>query len=262
MTRSILKRIGKRMGRRQGWGRLNMGFALLATPTDAAPIKADERDSTPLSWEDTLHDSGMEDLQAFRQLRDNLLLRSQAEGLRTLAVCKAHTGEGSSRVACHLAIAFARDPRVRVALVDGDFHHPGLHDYLRVSQPNGLYDTLHDGAYTVKERMKTTALPNLSVVTSGEPPASRVFPVDPLDIGRILQQLLCQFWIVIIDTAPVLVESTAAAIASQCDGTILVVHAEHTRREVAQDAQARLQQAGANILGAVLNKRQFPIPKF
>lgn len=124
------------------------------------------------------------------------------------------------------------------------------------------YDTLHDGADTVKERMKTTALPNLSVVTTGKPPTSRAFPTDPLDVGRILQRLLCQFSIVIVDTAPVLTDTAAAAIASQCDGTILVVHAEHTRREVAQDAQARLQQAGANILGAVLNQRQFPIPEF
>lgn len=123
-------------------------------------------------------------------------------------------------------------------------------------------DTLHDGADTVKERMKATALPNLAVVTSGEPPASRAFPVDPLDVGRILQRLLSQFSMVIVDTAPVLVDTTAAAVASQCDGAILVVHAEQTRRKAAQEAQARLQQAGANVLGAVLNKRQFPIPEF
>ncbi len=67
---------------------------------------------------------------------------------------------------------------------------------------------------------------------------------------------------VIVDTAPVLVDTTAAAVASQCDGAILVVHAEQTRRKAAQEAQARLQQAGANVLGAVLNKRQFPIPEF
>ncbi len=179
-----------------------------------------------------------------------------------MAVCKAHPGEGSSRVACHLAMAFASDPRVRVALVDGDFYHPGLHEYLQVRRANGLYDTLHDGADTVKERIKITSMPNLAVVTSGEPPTSSAFPVDPLDVGRILQRLLSQFSTVVVDTAPVLVDATAAAVASQCDGAILVVHAEHTRREAAQEAQARLQQAGANVLGAVLNQRQFPIPEF
>ncbi len=257
-----MKSVFKRAGRRQGRRRLNLGFALRVTPTYASQIRDDERDTMSFSWEDTLHDSGMEDLPAFRQLRDNLLLRSQGEGLRTFAVCKAQTGEGSSRVACHLAIAFASDPRVRVALVDGDFHHPGLHDYLRVNQANGLYDTLHDGAESVKERIKTTALPNLVVVTSGELPTGPAFPVDPIHIGHILQRLLSQFSIVIVDTAPVLGDTTAATIASQCDGTLLVVHAEQTRREVAQDTQARLQQAGANLLGVVLNRRQFPIPEF
>jgi capsular exopolysaccharide synthesis family protein len=256
MIQSILKR------RRDRRCRLNQGFALVVDRMEAGLIKeAGERHATPLSWEDTLYDSDREELQAFRQLRDRLLMRSQGAGLRTLAVCKASPGEGSSRVACHLAMAFASDPRVRVALVDSDFHHPGLHGYLQVRQANGLYDTLHDGAETVKERIKTTAWPNLAVVTSGEPPASRAFPVDPLDVGRILQQLLSQFSMVIVDTAPVLVDSTAAAVASQCDGSILVVQAEQTRREAVQETQARLQQAGAHLLGAVLNKRQFPIPE-
>lgn len=248
--------------RRQGGRWLNMGYALRVTPPDAAPTKAEERDTMPLSWEDTLHESGVEDLKVFRELRDQLLLRSQGEELRTLAVCKAHAGEGSSRVACHLAIAFASDPRARVALVDGDFQHPGLHEYLRVSQANGLYETLHDGADTVKERLKATALPNLTVVTSGALPASPALPIDSLDVGRVLQRLLCQFSMVIVDTAPVLAETTVAAMAAQCNGAILVVQAEQTRREVVQEAQARLQQAGANILGVVLNKRQFPIPEF
>ncbi len=235
---------------------------MVVDPVEAGRIKVGERDTAPLSWEDTLRSSDREELQAFRQLRDNLMLRSQGEGVRALAVCKAHPGEGSSRVACHLAMAFASDPRVRVALVDSDFHHPGLHEYLHVRQANGLYDTLHDGADTIKERIKTTGLPNLAVVTSGAPPASSEFPVDPLDVGRILQQLLSQFAVVIVDTGPVLVDTTAAAVASQCDGAILVVHAEQTRREAAQEAHARLQQAGAQVLGAVLNKRQFPIPEF
>ncbi|ETW98433.1 MAG: hypothetical protein ETSY1_18785 [Candidatus Entotheonella factor] len=258
MIQSVLTRIG--------WGRrplINKGFALVVEPVEAGWIKAGERDTAPLTWEDTLRNSGRDDLQAFRQLRDNVLLRSQGDGgLRTLAVCKAHAGEGSSRVACHLAMAFASDPRVRVALVDSDFQHPGLHDYLQVGQANGLYDTLHDGADTVKERIKSTALPNLAVVTSGVPPISHAFPVDPLDLGRILQHLVPQFSMVLVDTAPLLVETTAAAVASQCDGAILVVHAEHTRREAVQEAQARLQQAGANVLGVVLNRRQFPIPEF
>ncbi len=133
MRRSALKR------RRERRCRLNKGFALVVDRMDTGRIKSGEKHVAPLSWEDTLHDSGREDLQAFRQLRDSLLLRSEGGGLRTLAVCKANAGEGSSRVACHLAMAFASDPRVRVALVDSDFHHPELHAYLRVQQANGLY---------------------------------------------------------------------------------------------------------------------------
>ena len=67
---------------------------------------------------------------------------------------------------------------------------------------------------------------------------------------------------VIVDTSAVLADATAAVMAAQCDGTILVTQSEQTRREVAQEAQARLNTAGATILGAVLNQRRYPIPDF
>src|SRR5262245_50914057 len=76
--------------------------------------------------------------EEFRTLRDRLLLSHAGHELKTIAVCKANGGEGSSTVACHLALAFANDPRMRVVLVDSDLHHPGLHAMLRVSQENGL----------------------------------------------------------------------------------------------------------------------------
>jgi Mrp family chromosome partitioning ATPase len=43
-------------------------------------------------------------------------------------------------------------------------------------------------------------------------------------------------------------------------GVVLVIKAEATRWEVGQSAKARLENAGANILGVVLNDRRHHIP--
>ncbi len=41
---------------------------------------------------------------------------------------------------------------------------------------------------------------------------------------------------------------------------ILVVEAERTRKQVAQETKAHLKLANANLGGVVLNKRQFHVP--
>ena len=46
-----------------------------------------------------------------------------------------------------------------------------------------------------------------------------------------------------------------------CDGIVLVVEANSTRRVAAQKVKERLHAANARLLGAVLSDRTFPIPE-
>jgi len=54
--------------------------------------------------------------------------------------------------------------------------------------------------------------------------------------------------------------SEAALLASLCDGMVLVLEANSTRRVTAQKVKERLHAANARLLGAVLSERTFPIP--
>ena len=69
-----------------------------------------------------------------------------------------------------------------------------------------------------------------------------------------------EYSIVIFDGPALQDDKGGTQIARIMDGVILVVEAENTRWEVAQHAKERLLEAGANILGVVLNKRRFYIP--
>ena len=209
-----------------------------------------------------LHDLLFTELDAFRELRDNLWLRRVGDASHAVAICKSHRREGSTRVACHLALAFASDPRVRVALVDSDLHHPGLHGLLQVEPEEGVYETLIEDPDVVKDRIKKTRLPNLSVVTAGTGFGRLLPQFGPSDFRLMLQALKRDFSVIIVDTSPVLDSAVAGAVASQCDSAVLVVRADQTRWEEAQEAQARLEQAGATVLGVVMNQRRFPIPGF
>jgi protein-tyrosine kinase len=55
--------------------------------------------------------------------------------------------------------------------------------------------------------------------------------------------------------------SEAALLASLCDGMVLVVEANSTRRVAAQKVKEKLHSANARLLGAVLSQRAFPIPQ-
>jgi succinoglycan biosynthesis transport protein ExoP len=48
---------------------------------------------------------------------------------------------------------------------------------------------------------------------------------------------------------------------SLCDGMVLVVEANLTRRVAAQKVKEKLHAANARLLGAVLSQRTFPIPQ-
>ena len=167
-------------------------------------------------------------VEEFRQLRDRLLLGSAGHELKTIAVCKANASEGSSTVACHLALAFANDPRMRVVLVDSDLRHPSLHTLLGVSQENGLYEILTEGAATTKEQIKKTVLHNLCVITSGAPLSLQSIIFEPRVFTEVLETLKTDFSMVIVDTPATLTDDTALAVAAQCDGVILVVQAEQS----------------------------------
>jgi hypothetical protein len=53
----------------------------------------------------------------------------------------------------------------------------------------------------------------------------------------------------------------AGLLGSLCDGVVLVLQANATRRLAAQKARERLRAAHARLLGTVLSERTFPIPK-
>jgi hypothetical protein len=53
----------------------------------------------------------------------------------------------------------------------------------------------------------------------------------------------------------------AALLGSLCDGVVLVLQANATRRKAAQRVKERLYAANARLLGTVLSERTFPIPE-
>ena len=76
-----------------------------------------------------------------------------------------------------------------------------------------------------------------------------------------IEELRQEFPIILMDSPPVNLYSDAISLGQSADGVVLVVSANSTRKEAARRAKQSFENAGARLLGAVLNNRTYPIPQ-
>ena len=105
------------------------------------------------------------------------------------------------------------------------------------------------------ECLVDTAIAGLRVLPAG--PSLAINPAELLSLPetRLLLQTLQEMAdVVIVDTPPVLPVADAMVLAAQATGVILVIDAKRTRAREARMAHESLRQAGAHVLGVVLNR--------
>ncbi len=75
-----------------------------------------------------------------------------------------------------------------------------------------------------------------------------------------LQTLRFAFDYILLDCPALSISDEAAMLASKIDGVIIVVEADRTRREQIRNSKQAIETADGNLLGLVLNKRQYTVP--
>jgi Mrp family chromosome partitioning ATPase len=77
-----------------------------------------------------------------------------------------------------------------------------------------------------------------------------------------LQALSAVFDYTLIDCPSIKDSYEAAMLAPGVDGVVLVVEADRTKRDQIQRAQQTIEMANGNLLGLVLNKRRYVVPRW
>jgi capsular exopolysaccharide synthesis family protein len=168
--------------------------------------------------------------------------------------------EGVSTVVAQFAEMLSRRGE-HVLLVDGNARHPSLHRHFHVPDAPGLAE-LVAGHATRDSVVHPTGFANLSLVPLGRcadrSQAERITD----ELGPLIRALQGTYDYVLVDTdyvgSPFLSQSAVAA----GSGVVFVVRAGKTNRQVAGRACDTLRRMGGQILGVVLNRREFPIPEF
>jgi len=187
--------------------------------------------------------------ESYRVLRTNIHFATVDAPARTLLVTSSNPNEGKTTTAANLAFAMAMDGKT-VILVDTDLRRPSLHKLLNLSILPGLTDVLLGHAPLAPQEI----MPGLSVLTAGSTPPNPGELLNSRKFRNLVETLTQQADIVIFDSPPVLVAADAAILASQMDGTVMVIETGQTKKAAARRALQLLTQAHANVLGAAYNK--------
>ncbi len=189
--------------------------------------------------------------EAYRNLRTNLRFLSPDRPLKTILVTSTSPQEGKTLTACNLGISLALAGN-RTLLVDADLRRPSMHRTFNVDNSRSLTKFLVNGTL-FDPLVQETGVENLSVVPSGKHPPN---PAELLDSDRMrefLAEAATHFDYVLVDSPPLLGLSDSIILSSMVDGAIQVIRSGKTTSAACCQAHQMLYNAGANVLGTVLN---------
>lgn len=189
--------------------------------------------------------------EAARAIRTNILFMSPDKPQKRLLVTSAGPSEGKTTVACAVATAMAQAGQ-RVLLVDCDLRRPRVHKIFRRTNDVGVTTALLDRSVLDFESLRTD-IPNLSVLPAGvhAPNPAEIFHSEVF--AKFLDELAERYDRLVIDSPPIAPVTDATILSKSVDGTLVVVRAGKTSRDLAQGALRALRDVGGNILGVVLN---------
>lgn len=191
--------------------------------------------------------------EASRSIRTNLMFMAPDKPYRTLLVTSAGPSEGKTTVACCIAIAMAQAGK-RVLLIDCDLRRPRVHRIFRARGTDtgpGLTGALLEE--TKQDSVISTEVPNLSVIPAGPIPPNPSELLQSERFRNFLTKMQGRFDQIILDSPPVVAVTDAVVLSTIVDGTVLVIRAFKTTKELAKHGIRQLRDVGAPVAGVVLN---------
>jgi succinoglycan biosynthesis transport protein ExoP len=192
--------------------------------------------------------------EAYRHLRTSILLSRAGRSVKTILVTSSQPGDGKTTTAINLATSLAQTG-ANVLIIDADMRRPRLHAVFGLDNSEGLSTVLAGE----KKAFETVSLiarhkpTGLHVMTAGPMPPNSAELVGSDEMPKLLNFLQSVFTHIVIDSPPVGSFTDGVLISSMVDGVVLVVHGGKSSRDLVRRSRQVLQDAGARILGVVLN---------
>lgn len=190
--------------------------------------------------------------EAYRVIRTGIQFAQAGKELQTIALTSCTPNEGKSTTIANLAVVLTQAGK-SVLLIDCDMRNPTVHKNFNLSNKVGLSSCISMGT-ALSAAVQKTSIEGLYALTGGVIPPNPSELLGSEQMKNVLQRAKEQYDYVLIDTPPVVPVTDALIVSRFVDGMILVIASAEVKVEMARDVKNQLVNAGANILGVVLNK--------
>lgn len=159
---------------------------------------------------------------------------------------------GKTFLSVNLAALLATNGQ-RVLVIDADMRRGHMHDYFDGKREGGLSEVIADNL-PWQQLVRSTSVPGLDFMSTG------VLPPNPSELllhkrfSLLLQEVAAAYDHVLIDTPPVIAVTDAVIVGRQCGVTLLVARYGTSLLAELDLSKKRLEQAGVQIGGVVLNR--------
>ncbi|GIV16761.1 MAG: hypothetical protein KatS3mg022_2196 [Armatimonadota bacterium] len=189
---------------------------------------------------------------SYQILSTNLWYASRQMQGSAVVIASAEPNVGRSTTAANLAITLARDG-ARVLLVDGDMRQPTLHTRFGMDNSLGLADVL-SGEKSIEDVAVPTMIEGLVLIPAGSSAGNPVRLLRSATMEQFVERTTRLADFVIFDSPAGAIFADSTLIAAHVKNVIIVHAAGQPSRGAEAEFHARLEQVGANLIGAVLNK--------
>jgi len=184
-----------------------------------------------------------EQIQALVQ---QLFFRHESAVVRHVAFAPVESSTGTASLCLEVAKALAGEDEYDVGLIDANSDPILLQTQLRIPPPSLPLNT-----WPVAPRLWMVPRQSWLADSSGR----RLTDQNLLRLREITAQFDFSIWW----CAPI--SWLTASLGQSCDGLVLVLTANKTRRLVAAQIKDQLRKAQVRLLGSVLAERRFPVPQ-
>jgi len=197
-------------------------------------------------------------LIAFKNVAEHIYLLMKDRHLKTLVLISSRKGEGVTTVSRNVGKYIATEMGHRVLVIDAN-PKQNLKSRKGAAVP-GLFDILEEKAEFSQCIEKAEG--KLHFLPAGQSTLNPSILLGSQRMAEILKHAREAYELVLLDTDSLNTSKDALELSNTVEAVLLVAAEGLTRRHAVKSVLEVFKKRKAVILGAILNKRQFPIPKF
>jgi Mrp family chromosome partitioning ATPase len=194
-------------------------------------------------------------------LRNSIEAKIEKKSGRVLMFASAMHDEGATTLAIAYARLLALHRDQRILLVELNARTPAVAHRLGLSGADGVTHYFGQDR-ALSALVQRPAGENFDVVHVGIPDATQIQINLERAFPHLVEEAMKSYDTVIVDAPPIVVCPETPPLAPFVDGVVLVVHCGRTKRETVDRSIKQIQQFQGRVLGVVLNRKRYYIPRF